>query len=447
MMGERIEARAQWRTQTGFLLAALGGAVGLGNIWRFSYVVGENGGGAFLVVYGATMLLIGLPMVLAELAVGQASQREAASAFARLGRTRAWRQVGLPGIIVSFSIFTYYAVICGWALKYFVAFAAGLYPAQTGGALDYFQAFIASPIEPTFWHAVVMAVTIGIVVGGIERGIERANMLLMPALGLVVIALAAHSFTLSEALRGFAFLFAPRWEALAQPRIYLAALGQAFFSLGLAMGFLVTYGSYLPRERRLPPAGVAIVLGDTLFAIVAAMVIFPAVFSFGMDPEQGPGLAFVTLPEIFIRMTGGGIVAVAFFALLVLAAITSAVALLEVSVAFAIEHWGWSRTRSTLIVGAVAFALGIPSSLGFNVLSDVKLAGLSILEAVDFFASNVALPLSGLAIALFVGWHWREAGDLIGLRRRWALRAWRFSIRFFAPIAIIVIFLRSVSLL
>ena len=448
-MSEAGGPRAQWRTAHGFVLAALGGAIGLGNIWRFSYVVGENGGGAFLLIYGTTLLLIGLPMLLAELSVGQTTQREAASAFSQLARNHAWRHVGLLGIIVAFVILTYYVVICGWALKYFVVFAAGLYPREVGGAPAYYNAFITSPIEPTFWHAVVMAMTVGVVISGVERGIERTNKLLMPALGLIVIALAIHSLTLSDAWRGLLFLFAPNWEALAQPRIYLAALGQAFFSLGLAMGFLVTYGSYIPRNRRLSNIGVIIVLGDTLFAVVAALVIFPAVFSFGMDPTQGPGLAFVTLPEIFARMTGGAIVGTAFFGLLVLAAVTSSVALLEVSVAFVIEQWSWSRTRSTLSVAAVAFGLGVPSSLGFGPWSSVKLAGLPILEAVDFFASNVVLPLSGLAVALFVGWHWSEAntGNVVGFRHGWAVQAWRFLIRYIVPIAIVIIILRSVSVL
>jgi NSS family neurotransmitter:Na+ symporter len=447
-MNDADTPRAQWQTSYGFVLAALGGAIGIGNIWRFSYVAGENGGGAFLVIYGATLLIIGVPMLLAELAVGQTAQREAASAFSQLGRSCAWRQVGLLGVIVAFVILTYYAVICGWALKYFAVFAAGAWPGEPGGALSYFRTFTGAPVEPTFWHASAMAATVGIVIGGVERGIERANKLLMPALGVIVIALALHSLFLSDAHRGLLFLFSPNWEQLASPRIYLAALGQAFFSLGLAMGFFVTYGSYVPRDRRLPATGITIVVGDTLFAVAAAVVIFPAVFSFGMDPTQGPGLAFVTLPEIFSRMTGGTVVGTAFFGLLALAAITSSVALLEVSVAFAIERLGLSRMRSTVTIAAIAFGLGVPSSLGFGPWSSFKIAGLPILEAIDFFASNVMLPLSGLATALFVGWHWREARtDIVGFRHGWAFQAWRFAIRYIAPVAIAIILLRSLSIL
>jgi NSS family neurotransmitter:Na+ symporter len=448
-MSESIATRAQWRTQTGFLLAALGAAIGLGNIWRFSYVVGNNGGGAFLVIYLATVVLVGLPMMIAELAVGRATQREAVSAFFHLGRNAAWRRVGILGVIVSFAILTYYAVIAGWAVKYFVAFVTGLYPANEGAAAEYFHAFTTAPIEPVLWQALVTIATMGIVLGGIGRGIERANKILMPMLGFIVVALAIHSLTLPGARRGLSFLFTPDWNALSQPRVYLAALGQAFFSLGLAMGVLVTYGSYLPDHYRLPTAGAVVAFGDTLIAIVAATIIFPAVFSFGLSPDQGPGLAFVTLPEIFARMTAGHVVGIAFFGLLVIAAITSSVALLEIPVAYAIERWGVTRLRATLGIAAAAFLLGVPSSLGFGILSGIRLGGLPIVDAVDFAASNVILPLSGLAISLFVGWHWQNASavEAVGFRHKWVSRLWHLSIRYVAPAIIMIIFLRSLSIL
>ncbi|GIL02332.1 MAG: transporter [Alphaproteobacteria bacterium] len=442
------QARAQWQSRTGFVLAALGAAIGLGNIWRFSFVVGDNGGGAFLIVYLVTIALVGLPLLLAELAVGRATQREAASAFRALGRSRLWRQAGVLGVVVSFAILTYYAVIAGWALKHFAAFAGGLYPLQPGRAADYFQAFVAAPFEPVVWQALIMAASIGIVLGGIERGIERASKVLMPVLAAIVIGLAVHSLVLPGAVRGLAFLFVPDWSVLARPGVYLAALGQAFFSLGLAMGVLVTYGSYLPAHFRLPAIGLAVTVGDTLIALLAAIIIFPAVFSFGMQPDQGPGLAFITLPEIFADMAGGWLVGTAFFGLLVIAAVTSSVALLEIPAAYAIERWGMARRRAALTVGTAAFLLGVPSSLGFGPLAATGLAGMTILDIVDFVASNVLLPLSGLAIALFVGWHWpaRDAVAAAGLGGMLA-RLWRMSLRYLAPAVIAVIFLRSLSLI
>lgn len=444
-----MNARAQWRTRTGFILAALGAAIGLGNIWRFSYVVGDNGGAAFLIVYFATIVLIGVPLLLTELAIGRATQREASAAFRSVARTPLWRSAGTLGVIVSFVILTYYCVIGGWAAKHFVAFAAGLYPVESGASLQYFQAFTAAGIEPVLWQVAVLTLTGAIVLRGVEAGIERANKILMPVLALIVVALAIHSLTLPNAGRGLTFLFAPDWEALLEPRVYLAALGQSFFSLGLAMGVLVTYGSYLSAPYSLPTASVVIALGDGLFALIAALIIFPAVFSFGMVPDQGPALAFITFPEIFARMSGGHLVGVAFFGLLVVAAVTSSVALLEVPVAYAMERWSWKRPQATIIVAGMAWALGVPSALSFGPLAAIRPGDLPILDAVDFLASNLLLPLSGLAIAVFAGWHWRRADALAatGIRNPWLQRVWHFSVRYCAPALITIILLRSLTLL
>jgi NSS family neurotransmitter:Na+ symporter len=437
--------RSQWKTRRGFVLAALGAAIGIGNIWRFSYVMGENGGGAFLVVYLGAVLVVGVPMLLGELALGRAARREAASAFAHLGRGRAWRKAGVLAVAASFAILTYYAVISGWAVKYFVDFASWTHPGEPGSALAHFRDFTAGAWQPLAWHAVAMAVTLAIVAGGVERGIERACNWLMPALAIILVALAVHSLTLRDAWTGLAYLFAPDWQAFARPQIYLAALGQAFFSLGLAMGVLVTYGSYIPADARLPAAALTIALGDTLFAVVAAVVIFPAVFSFGFNPEQGPGLAFVVLPEVFWRMTAGQAVGIAFFGLLVLAAVTSLVALVEICVAYLNEAWGMGRNRAIALVGASAFLLGIPSALSLGMLSGVRIAGQSILDAVDFAASNILLPLSGLAVAAFIGWHWRaaDARDAIGIRTAVLFALWRLAMRYVAPAMIVVVLARA----
>jgi len=439
--------RAQWTSTGGFVLATLGAAIGLGNIWRFSYVTGENGGGAFLVVYFGAVLAVGIPLLLGEFAIGRDTRREAASAFRHLARHGLWRHAGILGVAASFAILTYYAVISGWALKYFAGFVTLAYPLPQGEAPKAFEAFIAAPFEPTVWHAVVLAAAVAIVAGGVEQGIERACKVLMPLLVAVVVLLALYSLTLPNASAGLRYLFVPDWSVLERPQVYLAALGQAFFSLGLAMGVLVTYGSYLPSHIRLPQAAVAIALGDTLFAVVASIVIFPAVFSFGMSPAQGPGLAFVVLPEIFVRMTGGAIVGFAFFGLLVIAALTSLMALLEVCVAYLVERWNVTRARAIALVAGAGFALGVPSSLGFGAWSGVRIAGLPILDAVDFAASNVLLPLSGLAIALFLGWHWRkeDALDAVGVRSPVLANVWCLAVRYVAPAMIAIVLLRSVG--
>jgi NSS family neurotransmitter:Na+ symporter len=352
-------------------------------------------------------------------------------------------------VLASYVILTYYGLISGWALKYFAAFAGGGFPAAPGAAGGYFAAFTAASVEPIVWQGIVMLLAASIVIGGIERGIERASKFLMPVLALIVVALAVHSLLLPDAGRGLAFLFGPDWSALAEPRVYLAALGQTFFSLGLAMGVLVTYGSYLPGHFPLPKAALTIVAGDTLFAIVAAVVIFPAVFSFGMSPDQGPGLAFVTLPEIFARMNGGVAVGIMFFGLLVLAAMTSLVALIEIPAAYAIERWGLDRRKAVALVAGSAFLLGVPNSLGFGLLSHVRIAGAAILDGVDFLASSALLPASGLAIALFAGWHWARADAVAasGLAAPWLARLWWLAIRYLAPAMIAVVLLRSLGVI
>lgn len=440
--------RERWGSGRGFLLAALGSAVGLGNIWRFSYIAGENGGGAFLLIYLLMVLLVGVPLLLGEFALGRSTQRESASALEALAPGSRWRRIGLLGVLVSPLVLAYYAVIAGWVLKYLSLYALGT--SASFAASDFaaaFHRFIAHPLEPLAWQFTVMLLTMVIVAQGIERGIELASTLLMPLLALLLLALALHNATLPGFARAIAFLFQPDWRALLRPDVYLAALGQAFFSIGLAMGVMVTYGSYLARVRRLPGAVLTIALGDTLVALMAGLVIFPAVFSFGLDPAQGPALAFVVLPGVFSQMPGGMLVGVAFFALLGIAALTSSVSLLEVPVAFAMQRFGWTRRRASLLLGMLIFMLGIPASLGFGPWADLTLAGgRGILDAMDFVAVNLLLPLSGLLLALFVGWVWQRqealaAADLQPAGRLG--RGWHFSMRYIVPLLVAVVLVSS----
>lgn len=429
-------APEQWRSQTGFVLAALGAAVGLGNVWRFSYVAGENGGGAFILVYVALVLLVGYPLLLAELAIGRSAQSESAAAYAALAPGSRWRGIGVLGVLAALAILFYYPVVAGWALKYLALFAFD--PAEAmrpGVASSRFQSFIAEPLQPLLWMGAVLTATVLIVWAGVERGIERASALLMPALAVILLLLAGYGLSLDGAGKALGFLFRPDWGALARPQLYLAALGQAFFSIGLAMGVMVTYASYLPRDRALPGAALAVVAGDTLFAVVAGLVIFPAVFTFGGDPAQGPVLAFVTLPQVFAHMAGGAVFALGFFALLVIAAVTSLVSLLEVPVAWLMRRWRWRRGRASIAVGLVAFAAGVPASLGHGLWRDTRIGGLPILEAMDHGASNLLLPLNGILIALFAGWCWRRGDALAasGLQPEALAVTWRWALRYAVP--------------
>ncbi len=436
--------REQWNTRAGFVLATIGSAAGLGNIWRFSYVAGENGGAAFLLIYIICVALLGVPLMLGEFCIGRRAQADAVGAFQSGTSRRSWGRAGWLMAFVSFVVLSYYAVIAGWAYKYLFDYLIGTaYRTESGAISDYFNAFVADPVEPLFWQFVVVALTATVVAAGIKRGIEVVNKILMPLLGLMVIVLAAYALSLDGARAGLAFLFRPDWAALSQPGVYLAALGQAFFSMGIGAGALLTYGSYTTADQKLAPAAVTVATGDTLFAIVAGLAIFPAVFAFGLDPAHGPALAFVTLPEVFNLLPGGRLVAVTFFVLLGMAALTSAVSILEVPCAVLMRHLQWSRTRTAIVVAAAVFVTGVPSALGFGVWREVGLFGMGILQTIDTIASSILLPVGGLLIALFVGWTWsrEEALHVAGMYDGRAGRAWLFLLRFIAPCLIVLILL------
>jgi len=433
-------ASENWSGRAGFILAALGGAIGIGNVWRFAYVAGDNGGGAFLLVYVACVLLIGLPLLLSELVLGSRARADVIEAFSHPHAARAWRACGVLAALVAFVILSYYSVIAGWVCKYFVDYAIGAHPAASGAAPESsFREFVSDPLQPLLWHALFMAVTAAVVAAGVEKGIERASRVLMPVLGVLILLLAGYALSLPNAAKGLAFLFAPDWSALATPKLYLAALGQAFFSLGVGMGVIITYAGYLRSHERLAVSAVAIAAGDTLFAIAAGIAIFPIVFSFGMDPAYGPALAFVTLPQVFALMPGGAWFGVAFFFLLSAAALTSAVSLLEVPVAIA-RHRGWPRAGMAVLLASLAFLAGVPSSLGTGPLGDVRIGGRGILEAVDFVAADLFLPVVGTAVVLFAGWGLPRTAALgiCGLSLRMA-RAWLFAVRYLVPAAMVVI--------
>jgi neurotransmitter:Na+ symporter, NSS family len=445
-----VTQREQWTTRAGFILATLGSAIGLGNVWRFSYVAGENGGGAFLLVYLAAVVVVGVPLLLAELALGRHAQGDVVRAFEIAAPRHPIRVVGLIAVFGSSLILSYYAVVAGWTLRYLLDYAIGLLgalPAESAAVR--FERFVAHPVEPVFWQLVFLALTAIVVLAGIRRGIEAANRIILPLLGLIVLALAVYSMSLPGSFAGVQFLMAPEWSALAEPRIYLAALGQAFFSIGLGMGVLTTYGGYLGRHHRLPMAAVAIAGGDALFAVVAGLAIFPAVFAFGLEPAQGPVLAFVVLPQVFASMPGGALFGAAFFLLLAAAALTSALSLLEVPVAYAVRRFGISRRRATLLVAIAIFLAGVPSALGYGPLSGVQVFGRAVLDSVDDFVSDFVLPLGGIAISVLVGWIWGRPTALQNsdLGTGLLAAAWLWILRLVVPTVILAILLRSTGLL
>lgn len=442
--------REQWGSRPGFILATIGAAVGLGNIWRFSYVAGENGGAVFLFVYLVCILLVGLPLVIAELSLGRRAQGDAVAAFQIPGDRGLWRHLGWVGVIGAVFILSFYAVIAGWALKYFVGAATGgLWAAAEGGFGSYFKLFIADKGEPAVWQAVMLALTAFTVAGGVQKGIERMNKWLMPVLILIIFLLAGYALSLPNAMNGVKFLFTPDWSMLNRPSMYVAALGQAFFSLGIGMAVFLTFGGYMPRHFSLPSAAAAIAFGDSLFAIIAGLAIFPAVFSFGVDPTAGPELAFITLPQVFLNMPGGTVVGTIFFLLLSTAAFTSMVALLEVPVSVIIHRTSLTRFRASAVMGGLVFVLGIPSALSFGLLSHIQFGGHGILDAIDAGVSNFLLPIGGALIALFVGWRLSRAAALAeaDLTENAVGRSWLWLLRTVAPVTILAILLQSASAL
>ena len=445
-----MSEREQWGSRAGFVLATIGAAVGLGNIWRFSYVAGENGGAAFLLVYLICVLLIGLPLVISELAVGRQAQGDAVAAFQRSGDGSLWRHFGWLGVLGAFAVLSYYAVIAGWALKYFVGAATGvLWQTAAEGYGSYFTTFISNTGEPIAWQFGMLAASAYIVAGGVQKGIETVNRWLMPLLGTIIICLAIFAISLDGASRGLTFMFSPDWSALLRPSVYVAALGQAFFSLGVGMAVFVTYGSYMPRTFGLPGSAAIVTVGDTLFAVVAGMAIFPAVFAFGIDPTAGPELAFITLPQVFLKMPAGDIAGTVFFFLLAAAALTSMVALLEVPVSVAVHRLKMRRWAAVGLTAVLIFIAGIPSAMSFGLLKGIRIGDHGILDAIDAGVSNFLLPASGAAIALYLGWHLK--GDLARaaaeLEGAWFGRVWCWLIRFLVPAAISLILLQAASTL
>jgi len=395
--------RDTWGSRAGFVLAAAGSAVGLGNIWKFPYLAGENGGGAFLIVYLGLVLTLGLSVMLAEVAIGRAAQRAPVGAYRALTGPR-WALAGWMGVAAGFLILSFYSVVGGWTLAYVVRTASGAFAGQDAAALEgAFGAFIGDPGPAVGWHAAFMLLTALVVWRGVAGGIERAARVLMPLLFLLLIGLIGWSLTLPGAFAGAAFVLAPDFGRI-DGGVVSDAMAQAFFSLSLGMGTMITYGSYLNKRENLPRAAVSVVVLDTVVAILAGLLIMPAVFAFGFDPGAGPGLTFITLPAVFAEMPGGTVFGMAFFVLLAIAALTSAVSLLEVPVSHLVDNTGLGRPAAVAVVATIIFALGVPSALSVGGAADISLLGMTFFDAVDWLTSKIMLPIGGIVACLVVGW-------------------------------------------
>ena len=395
------KTRENWGTRFGFIMAAAGSAVGLGNIWRFPYLTGMNGGGAFIVIYLGCVILVGLSIMIAELAIGRRSQLAAVGAYKTYSKK--WSFAGVLGVLSGFFIMGFYPVVGGWSLAYIAKSFTGLLSAP-GAIGDVFGAFIGDPMQPLIWMIVYLAVNVFIVARGVAGGIELAGKILMPILYVLLLIVAVKGFTIPGSGAGLSYLFVPDWSVVTGGT-FLAALGQAFFSLSLGMGCMITYGSYLNKEEKLPNNALIVVSMDTSVALLAGIAMFPALFAFGMEPTAGPGLVFVVVPQIFAEMGGiGPLFSAIFFVALFIAALTSSVSLMEVVVAYLMDEKKLERkvaTYGTSVVMAVLCAL---SSLSLGAMSGVSIFGVGFFDFFDILTDKIFLAIGGMLLAIFAGW-------------------------------------------
>lgn len=433
----------------GAILAAAGGAVGLGNIWRYPYMLGQNGGGAFLLVNMFFVLMIGIPLMMTEFVIGRRTQRNVVGAYKKLERKKGWATIGYFSILGALLIYAFYSVVAGWTLNYIVMACtnqlSGLAPNEVA---DTFASFTSHSFWPVLYQLCFLLITALVISFGVQKGIEKISKILMPVLFILLLLMVVRSLTLSGAKEGLRFLFHPDFSKLTGKGV-LGALGQSFFSLSLGMGAMVTYGSYIRKEDSLFKTSVWISVCDLLVAILAGVVIFPAVFSFGMDPAGGPQLVYVVLPNVFNSMPLGALFAAIFFVLLGIAALTSTISLQEIVVAFTVEELHWSRRKSSVVSMALVFVIGVFCTLSFGPIKHWTLFDKTIFDLFDLITASYLMPLGALAMTLFLGWFYpkAEVKDEItngGAFKSSLFEIYYFILRFVAPPALLVILISGI---
>ena len=437
--------RSQWGSRLGFILAAAGSAVGLGAIWKFPFVAAQNGGGAFLLIFLAITFTLGLALMLAEMSIGRATQQSIVGALRTL-KGGGWPVLGYLGVLGGFVVFSFYSVIGGWTIAYFVrALQGDIITRDTvllGHMLD---SFISDPVWPIAALSAFIGLTLAVVLAGVQKGIEQMSKLLMPLLFLLMLALIVRGLTLPGAMTGLLYFVRPDFSKVTADML-ISALGLSFFSLSLGNGTLLAYGSYLPKEVRLANSAAWVVGLATLASLLAGLMVLPAVFAVGLDPQAGPGLTFMTMPAVFATLPGGQGFAIAFFALLIVAALTSSVSMLELVSCFLIDEFHLSRRSASLLVSALVFCFAVPASLSFGMLNDVRLGDKTIFDCMDFLASNILMPAVGTGVALFTAWiSWpRLANELAGPGQRplWLHGMWLLC-GLIAPVAIGIIWVNG----
>ncbi|NIB39168.1 sodium-dependent transporter [Pseudomaricurvus alkylphenolicus] len=446
------QSHEQWSSRLGFILAAVGSAVGLANIWRFPYAAGSNGGGAFVFIYIAAILAVVLPILMAELLVGRRGQLSPPNAIAKVakeaGASDNWRWMGLVGVVAAVLIFSFYSVVGGWTLSYVVKAASGeLAGADAETIQASFDGLNANAFELFLWASSFLLLTVFVSARGVKAGIEKAVKVMMPLLFIMLVGLVIYSAVTADFAAAWRFLFTPDFSKV-DSGVVLDAIGQAFFSIGVGITNLMAYGSYLDRQASIPRSSLTIIGADTLVALMAGLAIFPIIFAYNMDPSGGPGLVFMALPYAFGQMPGGGIIGALFFVLLFCAALTSAISMMECSVAWIREKFNLTRRRAAIISGAISWALGILSVLSFNLLADVHplsmfslFEGKTFFDIFDYVTSTLVMPLCSIFVAVFVGWVLPRSITVDELDGESVLyRSWRFLVRFVAPVGLAAVF-------
>lgn len=442
----------QWTSKIGFILAAAGSAIGLGAIWKFPYMTGTNGGGLFLLLFLVLTLFVGTPILLAEFIIGRRASKDAVRAYKLLAPKSPWFLLGYMGVIASFILLSFYSVVGGWILSYLVRSLGGNLSGlsqQEYGQL--FEKVISNPLEVVIAQLAFMILTIWVVQGGVQKGIEKASRYMMPALFILFIVLMVRSLTLEGAWEGVEFFLKPNFSNMSGETILLA-LGQAFFALSVGISVMVTYASYLSKEENMTKSALSVAGLNVFISILAGLVIFPAVFALGFEPGAGPGLVFVVLPAVFNEIVWGGLFLTIFLVLLLFATLTSAFSILEIVVASIAKDRTDKRRTISWNSGLLIFIVGVPSALSFGVLSDVTILGKSIFDFADYLVSNLALPLGALFISLFVGYKlprkWVKEELELGSKGLGILfDIWYFLIRFIVPLAIIAVFLNTIGII
>jgi NSS family neurotransmitter:Na+ symporter len=460
MTTERVSIHGQWSSRLAFILAATGSAVGLGNIWKFPYITGENGGGAFVLVYLICIAVIGIPIMMAEVMLGRRGRQSPINTMRTLAReenaSRHWKWLGWAGMLGGFLILSYYSVIAGWALAYVFRVGSGVFTGLTpDGVQSIFGSLVGDPERLLAWHTIFMVMTMFVVARGVSHGLEKAVRLLMPALFVLLLILVGYAWNSGGFHQGLEFLFKPDFHRLTGNGV-LIAMGHAFFTLSLGMGAIMVYGSYLPDSASIAKTSIAVSLMDTLVAILAGLAIFPIVFANGLEPGVGPGLIFQTLPIAFGHMDYGAFFGMLFFILLVFAAWTSAISLIEPAVAWLVENRRMSRVYASMTAGLATWAFGLLTVMSFNRWSDIKLLAnvdvfrdSTIFDLLDYLTANIMLPLGGLLIAIFAAWKMsRESSmDELNMGDRFFYPLWRFLVRYITPIAVIIVFLHAIGVI